>query len=273
MGVGRPHILVGTLAVLALFTVGLVVIAHDAWSKAFTGLEDYAERWRDAAPLTLALATSLMIATWIVFLLPSTPVELLAAYVFGFGRAFIIVYTGKVLGSLASFFIGQRCGRQTCSRRLTNMKLLKAMERAVSRDPIRLCFLVRASYIPIVLKNYGFGLLGVRWPAFIAALFVVEVYTTLEFVTLGTAARGIGDDGISDASFWHTISLTLAAIMLILLGVYGGIVTRRELRHIEAEAMMEEARGSGPQRECMSGTPGRRSVLPLLDSAQIEVEA
>jgi uncharacterized membrane protein YdjX (TVP38/TMEM64 family) len=235
---GRRTLLIAAIAVVAIVAA---VLARGTWMGAFAGLEERAAAWRAAAPLTLAAGSSLMIAAWIVCLLPSTPIELIAAYVFGFGSAIAITYAGKVMGSLASFAIARSCGRRLCATKLLKLKLLRAMEGAVSREPMRLCFLARAAYIPIMLKNYGFGVLGVPWHAFIPPLLLVEIYTSVELVTITTAARGIGN---GPSAVWRTTSLCVAGGLMLLLGVYGAAATRREMRRMEAVLIEEDERSS-----------------------------
>jgi uncharacterized membrane protein YdjX (TVP38/TMEM64 family) len=225
---------------------------------AFAGLEERAMGWRAAAPLTLATCSSLMIAAWIVCMLPSTPIELMAAYIFGFGSAVAITYAGKVIGCLASFAIARSCGRRLCANKLSKVKLLRAMEGALSREPVRLCFLARASFIPIMLKNYGFGVLGTPWYAFVPPLLLVEIYTCVELVTLASAARGIRGIGDGSSAVWRTVSLCVAGGLMLLLGVYGAAATRREMRRIEAVPAGDEDYARPESSEgCSTETPSR----------------
>jgi len=252
----------GLLAVLAIITL---TASHHAWAEALVHFEEQAERWHTAAPLALAVCSSLVIALWIVCLLPSTPIELLTAYLFGPGAGFAINYVGKVLGCLASFAIGRSCTRNQCATRLKNFKLIVAMERAVAREPLRLCFLARAAYVPIMIKNYGFAVLGVPWSAYVPALVIMELYTSFELVMLGSAARGIGHGeegggaagggGISPT--WRTVSMGVAGVMLFVLGGYGAALTQRELQRLEVEAAEERSSGGGCPGASLLEVPSR----------------
>lgn len=248
----------GTAIALAIIAA---VATRSTWMGAFTGLEERAMGWRVTAPLTLATCSSLMIAAWIVCMLPSTPIELVAAYVFDFGSAIAITYAGKVMGCLASFAIARSCGRRLCGNNLSKLKLLRAMECAISREPLRLCFLARASIIPIMLKNYGFGVLGVPWRAFVPPLLLVEIYTCVELVTLATAARGIGGIGDGSSAVWRTASLCVAGGLMLVLGVYGAAATGREIRRMETVPTGEDE--SSPPESSSEGSSIETPSRPL----------
>ena len=123
----------------------------------FHAVKTQTNRWLETYPVPTALCGTLFLAVWIICLIPSTVVELWLGYQFGLWLGFLLVYTGKVLGCMASFALGRTILQKTCTRCLEKHELFRAFNRAVSKEPITVCFLARAAYIPISLKNYGFA--------------------------------------------------------------------------------------------------------------------
>ena len=59
------------------------------------------------------------------------------AYLYGLRLGFPLVYLGKVLGCLSAFAIGRSCLRDCCERHVRKTRLLRAVEGAVAKAPLR----------------------------------------------------------------------------------------------------------------------------------------
>ena len=169
------------LACVAFLAVAIFCLAF-WWTDlvhAFSSFETHAETWRREQPAAVAIGGILSICVWIICLVPSTPIELTVAYLYGLGWGLAIVYTGKVLGCMCSFVLGRTLLHDCCRRQLERVKLLRAIDRAVNKQPLRISLMARGAYIPIALKNYGFAVLSVPVRAFTIALVTVEFYNSL----------------------------------------------------------------------------------------------
>ena len=171
----------------------------------------------ETKPLQTAVGGVLLLALSIVFLVPITIMELWFGYQFGVWLGFLLAHTGKILGCLASFALGRTVLQSTCTRCMGSNELLRALDIAVSREPYFICFLARASYVPIAVKNYGFAVrptskpaiasrcnthtrspqgrsscaqvLSVPFRPFMVALLTVEPFNSFLFVLIGRWAR------------------------------------------------------------------------------------
>ena len=117
------------------------------------------DRWVDRYPKHVAAGGTALLAVWVLLSVPTTILELWLAYKLPFGMwfGFLLVYLGKIIGCLISFALGRTLLRRTCHSCLSSHEYFRAFDLACTREPYAICFLARASYIPIALKNYGFA--------------------------------------------------------------------------------------------------------------------
>ena len=149
-------------ALAALLLVGLVVAFARLDVRAILAAVDATVlTYQEAAPVLTAVGGVLLVAVWIMVLIPSTVLELTLGYVFGLRLGFACVYLGKVAGCLGSFLLGRTVLRARCQRWFERHELFLAIDSVVAAAPYRICVLLRASYIPIAFKNYGFSVLSV----------------------------------------------------------------------------------------------------------------
>ena len=156
------------------------------------------------------------------------------------------VYTGKVLGCLASFLLGRTVLQETCKRCLSSNELFRAFDLAVSREPYTVCFLARASYVPISLKNYGFAVLSVPSRAFVLALVLVEVLNSSLLVLIGSTAgslSGRGDDATAGGGSdeLSRVPMVVGSLGLVALAIYISVATRRALAEMRANSASAKA--------------------------------
>merc|ERR1712087_451322 len=107
--------------VVLLFVVfiALLVVARTQLAALLHGLSTGARQWEREAPLATAVGGVLLVCVWIILLIPSTPVELTLGYIYGVRVGMLLVYSGKVLGCLASFFLGRSLLRDICQQHLS----------------------------------------------------------------------------------------------------------------------------------------------------------
>mmetsp|Transcript_37218 Transcript_37218/g.94369 ORF Transcript_37218/g.94369 Transcript_37218/m.94369 type:complete len:253 (+) Transcript_37218:84-842(+) len=109
-------------------------------------------------------------ATFVVYgvlLLPLSPIELLAGFLFPFWTALAICVAGKVTSSGVCFVIGRTVGAGFARRMLAQHNSLRSLGDAVASRPFTTALLLRFAYIPAGVKNYGLALTAVRLPVFL----------------------------------------------------------------------------------------------------------
>ena len=178
-------------ALAALLLVGLVVAFARLDVRAILAAVDATVlTYQEAAPVLTAVGGVLLVANWwIMVLIPSTVLELTLGYVFGLRLGFACVYLGKVAGCLGSFLLGRTVLRARCQRWFERHELFLAIDSVVAAAPYRICVLLRASYIPIAFKNYGFSVLSVPTRPFVVALLGVEIFNSFLLVFIGSAGE------------------------------------------------------------------------------------
>lgn len=225
-----------TLASVALLLVTLILVVFNLHALDFRGLfrriSLAMEEQRQSSPWTMALISVLLIAIWIICLVPSTPMEFIVYFIYGLGPGFLIAYAGKIIGCLGAYALGRSTCRNCCTSRLGSNELIGAIRLVVQTEPYRVCFLVRAALIPVAVKNYGLALLEVSPAPFITSLLVVEAWNTFAIAFVGSAATG----QIEGNNAWQNTSTVVACISLVALGVYMAVVTRRALHKMRNDA-------------------------------------
>jgi len=171
-----------------------------------------------------ALAFVPLYALWVTLLLPPVWASMLAGALYGTWWGSLIVFVGACLGAEAAFLLGRHWLRDWAQRRLVALPKLQAVERAVSREGLKLVLLTRLSpAFPFSLLNLAYGLSDVSLRDYTLGLIGILPGTIL-FCGLGAlagdAARfGEVLSGEADATTWVLrlvgILATVAVVWLV----------------------------------------------------------
>jgi uncharacterized membrane protein YdjX (TVP38/TMEM64 family) len=146
-------------------------------------------------------------ALWVTLLLPGVWASMLAGALYGTLWGSVLVFVGACLGAEAAFLLGRHWLRGWARRRLAALPKLLAVERAVSREGLRLVLLTRLSpAFPFSLLNLAYGLSDVSLRDYSIGLIGI-VPGTILFCGLGALAGDaahFGDvlAGRADAGTW-----------------------------------------------------------------------
>lgn len=159
------------------------------------GIEPMIEGMSWFEPLTLWLRSPLgglvfipLYAVWVTLLLPGVWASMLAGALYGTWWGSLIVFVGACLGAEAAFLLGRFWLRDWTSKRLTQYPKLQAVERAVSREGLKLVLLTRLSpAFPFSLLNLVYGLSEVSLRDYSIGLIGILPGTIL-FCALGALA-------------------------------------------------------------------------------------
>ena len=146
-------------------------------------------------PLTLWLRSPLgglvfipLYAVWVTLLLPGVWASMLAGALYGTWWGSLIVFVGASLGAEAAFLLGRYWLHDWTSKRLTQYPKLQAVERAVSREGLKLVLLTRLSpAFPFSLLNLVYGLSEVSLRDYSIGLIGI-IPGTILFCALGALA-------------------------------------------------------------------------------------
>ena len=106
-----------------------------------------------------AIAFVPLYALWVTLLLPGVWASMLAGALYGTWWGSLIVFVGACLGAEAAFLLGRTWLRGWAQQRLAALPKLQAVERAVSREGLKLVLLTRLSpAFPFSLLNFAYGL-------------------------------------------------------------------------------------------------------------------
>ncbi len=163
-------------------------------------------------------------ALWVTLLLPGVWASMLAGALYGTWLGSALVFVGASLGAVAVFLLGRSRLREWARRRLAGTPRLQAIERAVSREGLKLVLLTRLSpAFPFSLLNLAYGLSEVRLRDYVIGLIGILPGTIL-FCALGALAGDVARfgevlSGQADAGTWALritgIVATLASVWLV----------------------------------------------------------
>ena len=163
-------------------------------------------------------------ALWVTLLLPGVWASMLAGALYGTLWGSVLVFVGACLGAEAAFLLGRHWLRGWAQRRLAALPKLQAVERAVSREGLKLVLLTRLSpAFPFSLLNLAYGLSEVSVRDYTIGLIGILPGTIL-FCGLGAlagdAARfGAVLSGQADGGTWALrivgLLATLAVVWLV----------------------------------------------------------
>ena len=175
-------------------------------------------------------------AVWVTLLLPGVWASMLAGALFGTGLGSLLVFVGACLGAEASFLLGRYWLRNWARRRLAVVPKLQAVEKAVSREGLKLVLLTRLSpAFPFSVLNLAYGLSEVSLRDYSIGLIGILPGTVL-FCGLGALAGDVarfGDvlSGQADPATWTLRIVGVLATVLVVWLV--GLAAKRALQDSE----------------------------------------
>ena len=146
------------------------------------------------APIGAALFVPLY-AIWVTFLLPGVWASMLAGALYGTWLGSFLVFIGACLGAEAAFVLGRTFLRDWAQRRMQELPKLQAVQKAVSREGLKLILLTRLSpAFPFSLLNFVYGLSEVSVRDYTIGLIGILPGTIL-FCGLGSIAGDLARFG------------------------------------------------------------------------------
>lgn len=188
-----------------------------------------------------AIGFIVLYALWVTLLLPGVWASMLAGALYGTAWGSLLVFIGACLGAEAIFLLGRHWLRDWARSRLAAVPKLQAVERAVSREGLKLVLLTRLSpAFPFSLLNLAYGLSDVSLRDYTLGLIGILPGTIL-FCGLGALAGDVARfgavlSGEADAGTWALRIIGLLATVLVV-----GLVGRAARRAL-AETPTDDAK-------------------------------
>mmetsp|Transcript_62645 Transcript_62645/g.136033 ORF Transcript_62645/g.136033 Transcript_62645/m.136033 type:complete len:304 (-) Transcript_62645:305-1216(-) len=174
----------------------------------------------------------------IVFGLPSTSLEVMSGFLFGFWWSTVVTTIGKNTGCAMAFLIGRSLGRDTVGRYLKKkFPTFDVISHAFDHQGNGLLCLIQLAYIPISLKNYGLSMLDVRFANFICTALLCGFPYTLFWSYLGSTTQNIlellnGEGEVSSKQLVIAgVGIVSGAVAMVILARY----TKKAMAKIREE--------------------------------------
>ena len=134
-------------------------------------------------------------AVWVSLLLPGVWASMLAGALYGIWLGSFLVFVGACIGAEIAFWLGRTLLRGWVQRRLADLPKLQAIQKAVSREGLKLVLLTRLSpAFPFSLLNFVYGLSEVSFRDYTIGLIGILPGTIL-FCGLGSIAGDVASFG------------------------------------------------------------------------------
>ncbi|MYB22026.1 MAG: TVP38/TMEM64 family protein [Chloroflexi bacterium] len=156
------------LALLGIAVVALLIGAYFAYERWFPWEQAEIEEWIDGFGVWGPIVYIAVFAASMLFApLPTAPMPLVAAAVFGPALGFLYTISATAIGSTICFWVARRLGRPAL-RRLTSQRALDKIDELGERLGIRLLIVLRLFPVAGVdYVSYAAGLTQMRFATYI----------------------------------------------------------------------------------------------------------
>lgn len=183
-------------------------------------------------------------------MMPTTTLELLAGFMFGFRLGALVAVGAEVVGTAISFVLGRWCFRESIDKLLEGYPVWSVLRSAISTGVWRGVIILRLAYIPLPLKNYGLAVLPeVSVMVSLGSLLISDTPITMTIVYIGSTLASIvqvesgGEKG-------DPLQLGLMCFLItinIVLGIAISWFTRQAMKEKETQSMgLNEGSSSAP---------------------------
>jgi uncharacterized membrane protein YdjX (TVP38/TMEM64 family) len=211
------------VAILIAFVILLRVLPIAEWLEAF-------KAWvRGVGPIGY-LYYALVYVVCCVFIIPALALTLGAGAIFGFLPGAILNVIAATTGATVAFLLARTVMRRRVERMTAGNVKFRALDRAITREGMKIMWLVRLSgFPPFTWVNYAFGLTGINLGPFILTTFFGIIPGTLAFTYAGSAgAAAITGNG-------NRVALIVTAIGAVLVSAFIARVATRAIKRAGVE--------------------------------------
>ncbi|KAH3761134.1 SNARE associated Golgi protein [Pelomyxa schiedti] len=187
-----------------------------------------------------AILTALY-AVAIVFMLPGTPLNLAAGFLYNFWLGSFVSVGGCTGGAMLACLLGRTLLRKWAEEKAASYTYFHAIDRAISDKGFLLISLLRLSPImPFGVCCYLLGITKVSFTTYSLATFVGLLPGTLAYTYLGTLLKDLSQVWSAEGGRTKTlITVTIIIVTTVLLIVIIAWITKRALSKVLAESQVK----------------------------------
>ncbi len=176
------------LLLLGIIVIAILIGAYLAYERWFPWEQAEIEEWIDGYGVWGPIVYIVVFALSMLFApLPTAPMPLIAAAVFGPALGFLYTISATAIGSTICFWVARRLGRPTL-RRLTSQAALDKIDQLGERLGIRLLIVLRLFPIAGVdYVSYAAGLTQMRFASYIVISVLASAPILIFAAVLGDA--------------------------------------------------------------------------------------
>ena len=176
------------LGLLGVAVIALLIGAYLAYERWFPWDQAEIEEWIDGFGVWGPVVYIVVFAASMLFApLPTAPMPLVAAAVFGPALGFLYTISATAIGSTICFWVARRLGRPVL-RRLTSQRALDKIDELGARLGIRLLIVLRLFPVAGVdYVSYAAGLTQMRFPTYIVISVLASAPILILAAVLGDA--------------------------------------------------------------------------------------
>ncbi len=185
-GLKRP--LMGISAGIAFVGLILAVLVYFDLHAQLVGLLE----WIDAQGLMAGIYFILLMAAFVLLLLPGIFLTTGAGFVFGVIEGTVLVVAGTTIGASLAFLIARHLFGERASGFIVGRSNLKVVSDEMARHDLKIVMLTRLiPFFPGKISNYFFGLTSFTFKGFVLGSLVGLIPFSLHNVYLGSIAADL----------------------------------------------------------------------------------
>ena len=176
------------LALAAIAIIAILVGGYFAYERWFPWEQAEIEEWIDGFGVWGPIVYIVVFALSMLFApLPTAPMPLIAAAIFGPGLGFLYTISATAIGSTICFWVARRLGRPAL-RRLTSQRAMDKIDELGERLGIRLLIVLRLFPVAGVdYVSYAAGLTQMRFASYIVISILASAPILILAAVLGDA--------------------------------------------------------------------------------------
>lgn len=134
------------------------------------------------------------LAIWVVLLLPCSVIEIVPGFLFGFKIGWTVAILGKSLGTFISLLIGRYLLKDFLQKRIiAKYPIMKAFNKAIEEEGFKVILMIRVTYLPMLIKNYGLAVLDVPIWKIVSASLAAGVPFAAVWAGVGASSKNISE--------------------------------------------------------------------------------
>lgn len=180
------------LLMLVVPVVLVVVVCCLDTRSLLISFTQWLEKNIDEQPVLAPVVYATFSTAWIAFCLPTTVIEMLPGFLWGFKKGVVISLIGKYSGNTLSVFVGRYVASDFFRRAVfERFKPMARLERVIEKGGFKMIVLLRAVFIPMFIKNYGLAVMNVPFHHVILGGACSGVPLCMMWTYFGSVAKGL----------------------------------------------------------------------------------